>query len=143
MVLKKPFMAALLLSGSVLPVTSFAGAAVAASFLGRNHAVHPPRSRPDLNSAWVVRGGGSTRVSMSTDAAAEEAAPVSADGETFEFQAAVSRVMDIIINSLYQGAWRLLVSQSIGRQACRQGRKGRGGGERNTAINTGAEPFQQ
>jgi heat shock protein beta len=36
---------------------------------------------------------------MSTTEAAPEAAPV---GESFEFQAEVSRVMDIIINSLYQ-----------------------------------------
>ena len=115
MVLKK---LGLLLSGPVLPVT-FAGATVAASFLGRNHAASP--TRPDLNSAWVVRGGGSTRVSMSTDAAAEEAAPVNADGETFEFQAEVSRVWTSL-SILYQGAWRLLVL-SIGRQAGRQARK--------------------
>jgi hypothetical protein len=40
---------------------------------------------------------------ISAEPTSPTSATPNAEGETFEFQAEVSRVMDIIINSLYQG----------------------------------------
>jgi heat shock protein beta len=78
---------------SILPLGfAFLGSTLAPrrAMLGRSWA-------PFANRASTVLG--STAVEGGAPAAAP---PAAAEGESFEFQADVTRVMDIIINSLYQ-----------------------------------------
>ena len=79
------------------------GVASRAAVLSQQQQQHPTASC-ELSAPTGGRAAAASRaraIHLMADAAATEAAAAAADAETFEFEAEVSKVMDIIINSLY------------------------------------------
>jgi len=91
---------AFLASGSGVAPPGVAGRAAVLSQQQQQH----PTASCELSAPTGGRAAAASRaraIHLMADAAATEAAAAAADAETFEFEAEVSKVMDIIINSLY------------------------------------------